>query len=63
MIERMRARPPIRWLPWLILASALLVVGAHAHLVYVAVRSQPDCVAHLKARDDGRGYRAAMPAC
>ena len=28
----------------------LLLAGANAHLVYVAVTSQPDCVAHVRAR-------------
>ncbi|MBE0692686.1 MAG: hypothetical protein IH590_06220, partial [Aquamicrobium sp.] len=45
---------PARRLNWR-LASAgiaaavvLLFVAANAHLVYVAVASQPDCVAHTK---------------
>jgi hypothetical protein len=29
-------------------AGLLLVIGANAHLVYVAVTSQPECVAHLR---------------
>jgi hypothetical protein len=52
------------WLVWvLVSAGTLLVVGAHAHLVYVAVQSQPDCVEHVKAAGDGQGYRAAKSAC
>ena len=36
-------------LAWLLAAAVLLVVAAaNAHLVYVAVESQPECVAHLK---------------
>ncbi|MCW3473184.1 hypothetical protein [Limobrevibacterium gyesilva] len=45
----------------------LLGLGfANAHLVYVAVTSQPDCVAHLKERGDRAGqamFRAARSAC
>ena len=42
-----------------------LVLAANAHLVYVAVMTQPDCVAHHKQADPGhRGsYRAATSAC
>jgi hypothetical protein len=53
-----------RWLAWVLIpAGLLLVAGANAHLVYVALRSQPDCVEHVKAAGEGNGYRAAMPAC
>ena len=42
-----------------------LVLAANAHLVYVAVTTQPDCVAHLKQSDVGHSgsYRAAKSAC
>jgi len=42
-----------------------LVLAANAHLVYVAVTSQPDCVPHLKRADVGHSgsYRAANSAC
>ena len=42
-----------------------LVLAANAHLVYVAVTTQPDCVTHLKQADaDHSGlYRAATSAC
>jgi len=43
----------------------ILVLAANAHLVYVAVTSQPDCVAHLKqgdARHSG-SFHAAKSAC
>ena len=41
-------------------AVLLVVAAANAHLVYVAVATQPDCVAHLKeAGVHGRSYRAA----
>jgi hypothetical protein len=50
----------------LIVASlVLLLLAANAHLVYVAVTSQPDCVAHLKQGDAGPSgtFRAAKSAC
>jgi hypothetical protein len=52
------------WLVWVLVpAILLLVVGANAHLVYVAVQSQPDCVEHSRAAADGSVYRPAKPAC
>ena len=58
-----RARWPV--LAWLLAAAVLLVVvAANAHLVYVAVASQTDCVAHLKEAGTQAGaFRAAKPAC
>lgn len=51
-------------LAWVLVpVGILLVAGANAHLVYVAVQSQPDCVEHLEGAGDGHGYRAAKPAC
>jgi len=47
----------------LIPAGLLLVAAANAHLVYVAIQSQPGCVEHLKAAGEGDGYRAARSAC
>ena len=43
----------------------VLVLAANAHLVYVAVTSQPDCVAHLKQADatQSGSFRAAKSAC
>jgi hypothetical protein len=43
----------------------LLVLAANAHLVYVSVVSQPDCVAHLKQADASQAgsFRAAKSAC
>ena len=56
-----------RWplLAWSLAAAVLLVVAAaNAHLVYVAVESQPECVAHLKEAGTKAGaFRAAKPAC
>lgn len=45
-------------------AVVLLLIAANAHLVYVAVASQPDCVAHNRVPgQDGTNFRAARPAC
>jgi hypothetical protein len=47
-------------------AGVLVFVLANTHLVYVAVTSQPECVAHLKAGEaaSGKGaFSAAKPAC
>jgi len=45
-------------------AFALLgLVAANAHLVYVALASQPDCVPHLKDAGSSGTYRAARSAC
>ena len=44
----------------------LLLVLANTHLVYVALTSQPECVAHLKigeAASGKRAFSAAKPAC
>jgi hypothetical protein len=52
------------WPAWvLVSAGLLLMVGANAHLIYVSVKSQPDCIEHAKAAGEGRGYRAAKSAC
>ena len=47
-----------------VLAALLLLAGANAHLVYVAVTSQPDCVDHVREGDAAAGsFRAAKSAC
>lgn len=50
---------------WLTLAGILVggLILANAHLVYVAVGSQPDCVAHTKSVGEAGGFRAARPSC
>jgi hypothetical protein len=54
----------LAWLAWVLVpAILLLVMGANAHLVYVAVQSQPDCVEHSQAAGEGNSYRAAKPVC
>ena len=65
MTETAPARPRRFRLLWLLATAALAVfVGANAHLVYVAVSSEPGCVAHLKDKSGTPGgYRAAKSAC
>lgn len=47
-----------------LLAAVLLLAGANAHLVYVAVTSQPDCVDHVRQGDAEKGaFRAAKSSC
>jgi len=46
-----------------IVAGLALLLGANAHLVYVAFTSQPACVPHLKAGHSEDGYSAARSAC
>lgn len=59
-----RERPRAGWLPWVLVpAGLLLFAGANAHLVYVAFKSQPDCVTHAKDPGEGNGYLAAKSAC
>jgi len=52
---------------WLVVAAGLLVIiGANTHLVYVAVTSQPECVAHLGPVEGGGhsgSFSAAESAC
>ena len=51
---------------WLVLAVAVVaILAANAHLVYIALRSQPDCVAHVvqgEGREGGR-FSAAESSC
>ena len=44
--------------------AAAIFIGANAHLVYVAVTSEPSCLNHLKEKGARPGeFRAASPAC
>ncbi|MGA7212546.1 MAG: hypothetical protein WBX78_27215 [Pseudolabrys sp.] len=52
---------------WLLVGFGLLVlVVANGHLVYVAMTSQPDCVAHVR-QGEGNGmhdqFSAARSSC
>ena len=51
-----------RWtIGLLVLAGVLLIAGANAHLLYVALTSQPDCVAHVRQGDGRQGDANAKP--
>ncbi len=75
MIAASIPMPPRKVMIWILVAAGLaLVIGANAHLVYVAVTSQPDCVDHVRVGDAKRGdaekgdaekgsFRAAKSAC
>lgn len=56
-----------RTLLWLAIGAGLaLLFAANAHLVYVAMTSQPDCVAHLRSNDNPNAaaqFRAAKSSC
>jgi hypothetical protein len=63
MTGRTAPRVSGRGVAWLAVAAGLLIfAAANAHLVYVAVSSEPDCVPHWKAPGEG-GYRAAKSSC
>jgi hypothetical protein len=49
----------------LVATGLLLVVAANWHLVYVAISSQPDCVAHVRPSQGTEGLRfgAAVSSC
>jgi hypothetical protein len=47
----------------LVAAALAVVLLANAHLVYVALDSQPDCVPHAKQTDGAGSFRAARSAC
>jgi hypothetical protein len=63
--RRPRTRPRTRTIVGLlVLAAVLLLIGANAHLLYVAVTSQPDCVDHVRQGEAASGtFRAAKSAC
>ena len=45
-------------------AAAAVFAAANAHLVYVAIASQPECVTHAKTGEAGPGaFSAAKSAC
>lgn len=52
-------------LKWLAIVAVLLTVfvGANAHLVYVAIQSQPECVVAAGDATSGADLRPAKPAC
>lgn len=49
---------------WFLGIAALVVLAANAHLLYVALASQPECVDHLKQKSGLPGeFRAAKSDC
>src|SRR5262249_14760957 len=70
---RCAATSPLRKPRWggkrvaviLVAGGLLIVAAANAHLLYVAVTSQPDCVAHARPGEaaSAGSYRAAQSAC
>jgi len=55
-----------RTIGMIVAAGLLVLVGANAHLLYVALMSQPDCVAHVRpgeAASGGHSFSAAKSAC
>jgi hypothetical protein len=61
-----RRGPGLNWrLVALLIAgvSVVILLAANAHLVYVALHSQPDCVPHSKEAGENGIFRAARSAC
>jgi hypothetical protein len=61
--ERSTIKPFVKLLIGL---GVLLLVVANAHLLYVAMISQPDCVDHVRggqATDRSTGFSAAKSSC
>jgi hypothetical protein len=52
---------------WLLIVAGLVAIGmANWHLVYVAITSQPDCVAHARLGDGHKehgSFSAAQSSC
>lgn len=50
---------------WLLVGFGLLLLAAaNWHLVYVAITSQPDCVAHVRQGEGTQGrFSAARSSC
>lgn len=46
-----------------VLAAIAGMIAINAHLLWVSVRSQTDCVPHLKAPGHAGQFRAAKPSC
>lgn len=61
-VDTPRRRGRLFWLT-MALAGGALLAAANAHLVYVAIGSQPDCVPHAKTAGETGAMRAARSAC
>ncbi|WP_281978968.1 hypothetical protein [Pseudorhizobium flavum] len=55
----------LQWPLWTLVGIVTVIfIAANAHLVYIAVASDPGCVTHLKTAGSAEGqYRAAKSAC
>jgi hypothetical protein len=61
-LRRMKTRPVV----WAAIGAGLLLLIANSHLVYVAIVSQPECVAHVRQGegDPAHGkFSAARSSC
>ena len=62
VVRRVKTKPVV----WAAIGAGLLLLIANSHLVYMAVVSQPDCVAHVRpgesAAKDGK-FSAARSSC
>lgn len=57
-------KQPARYVVALAMVALVAVLIANARFVYLAVRSQPDCVEHLKHKSNKpENFRAASPSC
>lgn len=69
MTEARAGKTPGMRINWRIVSLAIAAAGvallaaANTHLVYVALESQPDCVAHVKNAGEGGAFQAARSAC
>ena len=64
LIMRMQKRKGAIWL--LVGLALLLLVAANGHLIYVAMTSQPDCVAHVRLGEGNAAHErfsAARSSC
>jgi hypothetical protein len=63
IVRRVKTKPVV----WAAIgAGLLLLVIANSHLVYVAITSQPECVAHLRQGEgdpDQGKFSAARSSC
>ena len=57
-------KTPLRVYIWVLLGLGLLF-AANGHLVYVAMTSQPECVAHVRSGGPARdgSFSAAKSSC
>ena len=65
-VTEARQRKRIVWLWLLSAAGVAALLAANAHLVYVAMSSQPACVAHVRPGDgsaDRGAFSAAQSSC